>query len=457
MGAYVTQSRVPLTGISVWSKKNGVQQGPKDLALHAGYAGVQTTTSYRSGQAALAADPMSGEDLDPSDRGPNWATATGSLFDQDQKSVTRSRSSYDNGHTFTSTRQYVQFSHDFREPIRIPHATDVEYYQGPVTLDPAYFGLGTGWTDPSESDIGFYGPRAIAQTLPTNGAAALAVSLAELKREGVPSLLTRAGWSQGTAEALRDANRGGSNELQVTFGIRPIVQEIKNTFGAIARYRRIVDQFQRDSGKHVRRSFTFPTEYKTLGVAKGTGRVRLLSPYSSITSDAFQGGETFGVQNESLTSEKRVWFSGAYTYHVPSGDRLAEQLMRYEQLGNQLFGIRITPDVLWNLQPWSWLADWELNIGDNIANLSALSNDGLVIVYGYLTVYETIRHTITVEGPTMKSGGYSRAYNQTFVSERKQRFKATPYGFGRNPQSFSEGQWAILGALGLTKGGKTLR
>jgi len=38
----------------------------------------------------------------------------------------------------------------------------------------------------------------------------------------------------------------------------------------------------------------------------------------------------------------------------------------------------------------------------------------------------------------------------TVVSETKQRFPATPYGFGATLSSLNEKQIAILGALGLT-------
>jgi len=44
----------------------------------------------------------------------------------------------------------------------------------------------------------------------------------------------------------------------------------------------------------------------------------------------------------------------------------------------------------------------------------------------------------------------------SFRTTRKQRFRANPYGFARNPNSFSGKQWAILGALGLTKAPRRL-
>jgi len=40
---------------------------------------------------------------------------------------------------------------------------------------------------------------------------------------------------------------------------------------------------------------------------------------------------------------------------------------------------------------------------------------------------------------------------------KKERAKATPYGFGVDPATFSEWQWSILAALGLTLGPHKMR
>jgi len=161
-------------------------------------------------------------------------------------------------------------------------------------------------------------------------------------------------------------------------------------------------------------------------------------------------GSRNGVQSREWVTSKRVWFDGAFTYYYPTGDSLLDVGKRADFLLNQLVGQRIDADVLWNLQPWSWLADWYVNIGTNIANASALTEDGLVMRYGYLMTETISDHVITINGPRTKSG-YAGPFKTIYRTVVKERVKASPYGFALNPSGFTARQWAILAALGFTK------
>jgi len=151
-----------------------------------------------------------------------------------------------------------------------------------------------------------------------------------------------------------------------------------------------------------------------------------------------------------------LWFSGSYRYFVNGDDTLWAKLKAADQLANKLMGTRLTLETLWEAMPFSWLFDWYLNIGTLISNAQAFSSDDLVLRYGYLmntTVSEYVKTTDDSFGFTSKDRApISTSYRTT----RKQRFRANPYGFAQNPNSFSGKQWAILGALGMTKAPKRL-
>lgn len=173
---------------------------------------------------------------------------------------------------------------------------------------------------------------------------------------------------------------------------------------------------------------------------------------------AFVGDNVSGVLTEETETIRKVWFSGAYTYTVGDKDIFLGRFGEYEQKANLLLGSRITPETVWNIAPWSWLADWHGNIGDNIANATALATDGLVIRYGYLMVHSIVRHTYTLTGPRERNNPGSRVgYSIEFVTETKERVRASPFGFGSDPASFTSRQWAILASLGMTRGDKALR
>jgi hypothetical protein len=125
-------------------------------------------------------------------------------------------------------------------------------------------------------------------------------------------------------------------------------------------------------------------------------------------------------------------------------------MVRDAALADKLFGISLTPEVLWNLAPWSWAVDWFSNTGDVISNLSDWASDGLVLQYGYM-----MEHTVSSYTYSMSPTGIYRgvpAPPVSFVTETKIRRRASPFGFGINLSALSARQNAILVALGLSRG-----
>jgi len=122
-------------------------------------------------------------------------------------------------------------------------------------------------------------------------------------------------------------------------------------------------------------------------------------------------------------------------------------------------GTRLDPEVLWNLAPWTWMVDWVANFGDIVGNLSAIVADHLVMQYGYI-----MHEVIVTKEIYFPRGLYSRntypyissfdekPWNVTLTYHSKTRTGASPFGFGLSPESFTTQQWAILGALGISRG-----
>jgi len=276
------------------------------------------------------------------------------------------------------------------------------------------------------------------------------VGLSEIAREGIPAAIG----SQLMRRASK-ARSAGSEYLNYQFGWMPLVRDIKALATAVRDQDKILAQFQRDSGKWIRRSYEFPEEVMTeVANQSTTGKIQTFSNTTAVNR-IFNGTILEGPQTETVVKTRRAWFSGAYTYYLESGGSIADRARRYGQQANHLLGLSLTPEVLWNLAPWSWLSDWQVNIGQNIRNASMLTSDGLVIVYGYLMVETTTKHTVTVAGPGL-AGQPSQLWGITFNRVKKIRLKANPYGFGSNPASYTGRQWAILGSLGLTKAPGTL-
>jgi len=149
---------------------------------------------------------------------------------------------------------------------------------------------------------------------------------------------------------------------------------------------------------------------------------------------------------------KRTWFSGAYVYHLPVGNDVLGRLERYAALADHLLGVSLNASTIWELAPWSWMADWWGDIGAVMSNSSAVSSNGLVMKYGYLMRQtDEFNRFVIPEGLMFKRKISTGPVSSTFTRVTKERRKATPYGFGVDLKTLSPFQWSILGALGLTR------
>ncbi len=450
---YVTQTRSLPTGL-VFSEYGGpVGDNPPqkcedfwDVLRDSN----QTTTSFRTGR------------LDTSDEDEDLFKVKNR---QDFEKFLRTESgrhqnwsnSYDIGHTFESVKKTLLVSHPSVYLRASPSSGWDWYGYMPIIPHPAYGSGGPAWLEPRHVDASYYGPRAIEATMPTNPIADLGVALAELKREGIPSL------KSDLVHHVQHGNNPGRNlpvsaardHLNIQFGWKPLLNDVKDTARAVIKSEEILTQFERDSGRIVRRRHYFPEISEVSHSATTNGTFAGFSR-SSIYWDAFKSRRVFGEITETVAHKQRVWFSGAYSYYLPMGNDTMSQVKRASQKARHLLSLELNAEVLWNLTPWSWLADWNGNIGTNIHNANRLSSDGLVIRYGYLMCESTTDHTFTLRGPVTNEG-ISGPFTVTFRSTRKERVKAPPYGFGSNPANYTARQWAILAALGLTKADKVLR
>jgi hypothetical protein len=236
-----------------------------------------------------------------------------------------------------------------------------------------------------------------------------------------------------------------SEFLNWEFGIRPLISDYQKFAKAYKDRSKILKQLQRDSGRKVRRRYTFPTEKETL-VEELPSTYR---PFPALVTYLYAGT---GKTTRTTVTTRNRWFSGAYTYYLPKSDSAFDKFLRYEAEANKLLGTRVTPEVLWNLAPWSWAVDWLANTGDVLHNLDAFSRDGLVLLYGYMMEHSVCEVTYEYSGNFVVDGkSVPRHYSMTYGYETKVRRKATPYGFGLSEVSFNPTQKAIIAALGINR------
>jgi len=425
--------------------------------------GLQTTTALPSGSKSYQPQAISivGKQETASETNPGWLMAQRIRKDTEYlKYLTaaqkRHLKDFDWGSGFTTKRNFYMENGDDRDRSHNYYVRDVpggavDYeYSGPLKARSISVGpTSTLWptlTYPDEALITTLGATAIARCLPTNPISDAMVFLGELKNDGLPHII---GSSITKEKALFFKNLG-DEYLNVEFGWKPFISDIKKFATAANNSEKIIKQYVRDSGRGVRRTYKFPT-VATTEVTDLTGGL----PLPSLVTPYYSRGATLMPRQKSRLTTVDYWFSGCFTYHLSLGSSSSEKAMLHAQLARKLIGLEITPEVLWELAPWSWAVDWAVNIGDVLHNVSAFAQDGLVMKYGYMMAHSVISDTYTID-PTGYQNRLVDGLSQTFGTEIKVRRKATPYGFGLSSAGFSTRQWAILAALGLSRSGRQL-
>lgn len=300
----------------------------------------------------------------------------------------------------------------------------------------------------SLSSLDPYGATAIAQVAPTNPNSNAAITIGELVKDGIPKLPGIHTWK----ERLHNLRQIGDEYLNIEFGWKPLLSDIKSHASSVRDSGLILKQYQKDSGANVRREFEFPTEVNESSRVVGSARPSCVPG----GGDALPGYYTIGSLGKLVQSKRistRRWFSGCFTYHTPSADDFAGGLMRNADAADKVFGIQPTPEVLWELTPWSWGIDWFSNAGDVIHNFTQLSSQGLVMRYGYVMEESITEITNTIEPVNGSIGitGLSRVPDSRYICVVKSRQAANPFGFGIGWEDLSPTQIAITAALGITR------
>lgn len=428
----------------------------------------QTTTSFRSGNLADELDATN-EGFDPvADIPANQAGVFGYLTkDPDTRLALHPG---DRGHEFSTVTSYLRSYTHFKTSGCNSGASG-SIVQTPCILDmrPSISDHPGPW-----SDSGWYGAQCISRTIPTSPHARLANDLGQLlQRSFFPALR----WLQGgpgphsPSELATDGSlaqdylrRQADAHVDYQFGVNPFVSDTQALLSAMADSRRILEQFARDAGRNVRRETYFdPEQSYSSGTVSNVVGFR-----GSDTTQSYPfstGGFNFNSPRsgtKEVSVLRNIGFKGAYVYQLDPyfSDMTNAGFVRAQRL----YGIVPTLQDVWDLTPWSFLGNWLSDIGAIIKNASYLTGPGLVLKYGYLMVetFSTVTWTVTAGWPLGIDPGSHYDYGSTgpvstsTAMLRKQRIRATPYGFGLNPAGFSDLQWSILGALGLSKAWKAL-
>lgn len=241
------------------------------------------------------------------------------------------------------------------------------------------------------------------------------------------------------------ASRGGKTAAQAflayIFGWAPFVRDLQKCYQTSLQIDRLLNEIIQNNGKIRRRGGWMKRETNTQVLFNGP----TWSACYPTLGTSFYASQPRLYKTQ--LDETIVWFRGAFRYYIePKKFRSKWWNFNTKRL---IYGLTLNAETAWNLLPWSWMADWFANIGDNIASMDSGWADHLTAKYAY--IMGTRRRTITQHAHVDFIDGQQLRLRSDTVYESKQRVHASPYGFGVTLDSLNPMRLAILAALGMSR------
>lgn len=325
-----------------------------------------------------------------------------------------------------------------------PFGVFSEYVGNLYSVAPLRGGVSLAQPPKSYGNVESMGPEAWARFKPGKPAMQLGVFLAELK--DMPRMVRDLKEKCQILKNWRGRSSwrkfiSSKDFLSYQMAWKPFVSDIHKMCQETFQWRKRLDRLQANAGV-----------WKTVGGSLQDG----IPEYSDYETSTFWGGvfpilSTWYYAQPSectlrVARSQRIWFRGKMKYFMaPINTRAGE----FNAL-RRLYGISLTPDLVWNIMPWSWLVDWFTNTGDVISNFTTGAVDDLVAAWAYV-----MGHTVTESQQALriypKCDGAVKplTLNARVSVECKNRGAATPFGFGLDAGDLTLRQFAILSALGI--------
>jgi hypothetical protein len=306
------------------------------------------------------------------------------------------------------------------------------YYDGGIIV-----GIDPTPVSKAAFDGSAFGASAYKKMKPTKPSIQSLNSLFELK--DLPGML-----KQRFTPSLKGA---ADFHLATQFGWLPLWSDIKKMVELQKKLQDRLNYLISHNGKPVYRKTEM---YEDSSITAST----VLTPVQASIFPSFPAKNIAGTNTGRTfsSSSKRVWAEARFRYHLPEGPR---DIVWTRYMISRIYGLRLTPSVVYNAIPWSWLVDWFGNVGDVLENMDVGVADRLAADYFYVMSSSTVStrteiHAPMVQDPSNASPTVVMPSSERYYSQ-KRRLPGDPFGFATNQNDLNGMQLSILGALGISK------
>jgi len=249
--------------------------------------------------------------------------------------------------------------------------------------------------------------------------------------------------------------------LNEEFGWKPFLSDVAKLHDVFNNTTEYIARITRDNGQWVRKRRVLSESDVTSPEAQvGAGSATIPSsemrgltgfPMCNLMSTPFGSVRGFCVQTN--RDIERVWAVGSFKYYrdefdVPLDGNSIDLVNSARRLMT-IYGLRINPTLLYKVYPWTWAVDWFTGLGKHIERLDDFVQDG--IVSKGLYVMSTKERISTKTSVLNFYSGRLTLNFQRRYSFKQRELADSPYGFNVPWKDISPRQWAILGAIGISR------
>lgn len=257
--------------------------------------------------------------------------------------------------------------------------------------------------------------------------------------------------------ALRVAAHEAAHEtLNWEFGWRPFVADLRAMYSLWQDIDKAIARLVRDNGQWKRRGTSLGEETTVDTLYDAVGPYTLWGVRGRPPDHIYRPASS--RIRVVRTERRRRWFVGSFRYWIPD----TSSSLWTTRARAALFGALPTPELLWEVMPWSWLVDWFADMGTFFGYLSPGAVDNLVCERSYTMEHKETILDCTCECTQSYPGDLDPDYmywpafeRKVFASRYTLESKARvqgghPFG-GLRGTPLNERQLTILAALGLSR------
>lgn len=317
---------------------------------------------------------------------------------------------------------------------------------------------------PSVSYTSSIAGQRMRQSTPTAPEIDLALVLAELR--DFPGLVRNV---LSLPRAWTSAREGAGQYLGAVFGFMPTGSDVMTLAEIAARSHEKVAAFERHANRQLRRSRVdtlyedtriHELDYPTVNsqgdyTMSGGWRFQAKGIHAfagNVSNVRYAPHLTLAVE---LSRVVRTFCT--FEYFIPNPLGLNTRMKEYKKKFEKLLGSGLTPGLLYDLTPFSWLIDYFLDVGGLLRYQNEVANNGVTASRAGHTLVERVDATLFLSGYNFYPGTSSTvsrkttAYgSSTYSRETVRRRKGNPYSMSPSWDLTTQ-QWAIVGALGLAR------